>query len=83
MQEHPFWHSWAQFLQHWEIDEPAAALLDGLGPVSIVLAQFLYAGQPFLGGVLPEGQWNALARLLESQEESRTFAAFLRREDDQ
>lgn len=75
------WQTWAQILQRWNLSEPVAALLDGAGPLTVLLAQFLHFGQPLLGRLLPAGQWDALAKLLEEQEESRSFAAFLREND--
>ncbi len=75
------WQAWACLLQRWNLSEPVAALLEAAGPLTVVLAQCLYLGQPFLGKLLPAGQWDALAELLEEQENSRSFAAFLRQED--
>jgi hypothetical protein len=76
--ERSFWSRWAQFLQHWGLAEIAAVLLDAMGPLNIIFAQFVYIGQPFLGKPGSPNQWEALANLLENQEESRNFAAFLR-----
>ncbi len=53
------------------------------GPLQLLLAQFAYFGQPFLGRTMPTGQWEALTQLLEDEEESRLFAAFLREENFQ
>jgi hypothetical protein len=78
MQERSFWLSWAQFLQQWGVSEPVAAFLEALGPLSIVLAQFVYIGEPLLGR--SSANFRALAHLLEDREEARQFAAFLREE---
>jgi hypothetical protein len=40
----------------------------------------VYLGQPLLDGSHQGGQWQALAGLLENQEESHSFATFLREE---
>lgn len=79
MQERSFWFSWAKFLHQKGLAEPAATLLEALNPLRIVLAQFVYAGQPFLPGGKHIAEWDALAGMLENQEESRKFAAFLRK----
>ena len=76
--ERTFWSGWAQFLQHWGMTEFAAGLLEGMGPLNILFAQFVFIGQPFLGKAGSPNQWEALANLLENQEESQSFAAFLR-----
>jgi hypothetical protein len=78
MQEHSFWSSWAQFLQHRGLSEPVAAFLEAVGPLSIVLAQFVYIGEPLLGR--SSGHFRAFAQMLEDREKTRTFAAYLREE---
>ena len=81
MQEHTFWPGWAHFLQRWGLREPAAAILDSAGALTVLLAQLVYFSKPFLGGALPFGQWDALAQMLERREESHLFASFLRGEE--
>jgi hypothetical protein len=80
MQERSFWSTWAQFLQQWGMREPVAAVIEGLGPLSILLAQFIYIGQPFYKFGQTSGQITALAEMLESQDETRNFARYLREE---
>ncbi len=75
-----FWSGWASFLQHWGLTEIAAALLETAGPLSIFLATLVYAGRPFFRQVFPDERLLALAELFEDQEESRSFAAFIRKE---
>jgi HEAT repeat protein len=75
-----FWPSWAHFLQQWGLAEVAAVLLEAASPLHVFLAQMVYAGRPFLGQTASEERVSALANLLESQEESRSFAAFIREE---
>lgn len=72
---------WVQFLQRKGLDGLVAALLEAAGPLTLLLAQGIYLGQPFLGQLLPVGQWEVLAHLLEDREESRTFISFLRQEE--
>ena len=74
--ERSFWMGWAHFLQRWGLDDFAALLLESLGPLKILVAQLVYVGQPLLGN----NSWQAAAHLLEDEEESMTFAAFLRQE---
>ncbi len=68
-------------MQRWGLRAPASAILDAAGPVTLVLAQLIYFGQPFLGSNSGENQWQALANLLENPAESRSFAAYLREEE--
>jgi hypothetical protein len=82
MEHQIYWSNWAHFLQRIGLQQIAAGLLEAAGPLAWFAAQLVYVGQPFLDGSQPGGQWQALARLLESQEESRSFAAFLREEED-
>jgi hypothetical protein len=76
-----FWPLWAQFLQSKGLSSIAAAFLESTGPLTILLAQLVHAGNPFFGRALPIGQWQAIAALLEDPHESQSFAAFLREED--
>jgi len=82
MYEHSFWSEWAHNLQRWGLRRPAAFVLESAGPLTVLLSQTIYLAQPFMRSGLQEGEWDALAALLEDQQESRAFAAFLRKEDD-
>lgn len=81
MQEQTNWLTWVQFLQRWGLNVAAAAFLEAAGPLNLFLAQALYAGEPLLGNVLPCGQWQALAKLLEDRSAIGRFAALLREEE--
>ena len=81
MQERSFWLSWAHILQRWGLREPVAALLEAGGPLSLLLAQIVYLGQPLLSGSSSAGAWQALAEMLEDPLQTRSFAAFLREEE--
>lgn len=72
----PFWPGWMDSLRRMGVDQAAALVLDAAGPLSVLLAQMVYLGQPFVGS-----QASMLGRLLEDQNEARAFAAFLRGED--
>jgi hypothetical protein len=75
-----FWPEWARCLKQMGLADLIAALLEAAGPFNLFLAQAVFAGQPFLSQVLPEERLTALASLFEDQEESRSFAAFIREE---
>jgi hypothetical protein len=72
------WSGWAQKLQRWRMQNLASFLLEAGGPVSVLAAQAIYLGQPFLKGVMPSNHMQALADLLEDRDASRQFAVFLR-----
>jgi hypothetical protein len=55
-----------------------AALLEALGPLTLVGAQAVYFSQPLLGAILPEQQLEALARVLEDRQETEAFVLILR-----
>jgi hypothetical protein len=75
-----FWPEWARILQQYGLTELAAALLEAAGPLNVFVAQVVFIGQPFLNQVVPEERLTALASLFEDQEETRSFAAFIREE---
>lgn len=72
-----FWPGWSAALRRLGLDSVAAALLEAAGPLKLLLAQFVYVGQPFL----QTGQVQAFARLLEDHREAQAFASFLREEE--
>lgn len=69
-----FWPEWAGFLRQRGLHGLAAWLLDASGPLAVIGAQVLYLGQPFV----QNRHVDALARLLEDDNEAQAFAAFLR-----
>jgi len=75
-----FWPEWARILHKWGLTEMVAALLEAAGPLNMFMAQVVFAGHPFLSQVVPEERLTALASLFEDQQESRSFAAFIREE---
>jgi hypothetical protein len=72
------WRHWAARLKKWGIVNLVASLLEALGPLTVVGAQFVYLGQPLLRGVFPEGSLNSAARLLEDPGQVQAFARILR-----
>ena len=69
-----FWPAWANRLQHWNLSTLAAWLLEAGGPFTILCSQALYFTRPFFGGE----QLEALAQVLEEEDEVQAFANFLR-----
>jgi len=78
--ERSFWPEWARFLQHTGLSEIVASLLCSAGPLTMFLAQVMYAGRPFIGQAVSNERFDAMIQLFEDQEESRSFAAFIREE---
>ena len=76
MQPQTAWSQWAESLRRLKLDGFVAWFLEAGGPLTLLGAQVLYMSQPFLGGI----QWNALAHMLEEEEETRAFARYLRGE---
>jgi len=71
-----YWAEWAGFLHQWGLQGLAVWLLEAGGPLTLLSAQVLYIGQPFLGSQ----RVGALAHVLEDHDEAQAFAAFLREE---
>ncbi len=65
---------WAESLQRLKIDGLVAWVLDAGAPLTVLGAQALYITQPFLGGK----HTNAIAHMLESDEETQEFSRLLR-----
>lgn len=71
-----FWPAWAARLQSWKLTAFAAWLLEAGSPLALLGSQVLYFVRPFIGGE----QIEALARVLEEDNEVLAFASFLREE---
>ena len=69
-----YWSEWARFLRQWGLQSLAVWLLEAGGPLTLLSAQVLYVGQPFIG----TQRVDALAHMLEDHDEAQAFAAFLR-----
>jgi hypothetical protein len=72
------WKPWAHFLHRFELERPAALLLEIAGPLTILLAQVVYLGQPLLGGSKNRADWEALAGMLEDPAQAKAFANYLK-----
>ncbi|MCS6995253.1 MAG: hypothetical protein N2117_08025 [Anaerolineales bacterium] len=71
------WPAWIDSLRRRKLDGLALWLLESVAPLRILTAQILYVVQPL---VLPQTghQLNAIARLLEQDEETHAFADILK-----
>lgn len=74
------WEGWARFLHRFEMEKPAAYILEASGPLTILLAQMVTLGQPLLGGAQNRAGWEALAGMLEDPAQAKAFAEFLKEE---
>ena len=79
MQSHEKWHNWAETLRRYKLDGLASWLLEAGSPLNVLGAQALYVTQPFVGGK----QFDAIAQMLEDEDETQAFTQFLRGEVDQ
>ena len=76
MQPRSEWSEWAESLRRFKLDVVAAWLLEAGGPLTVLGAQAVYLGQPFLGGK----KLDSVAHMLEEEEESQASARYLRGE---
>lgn len=79
--ESPYWDNWARILHKLGVTHLAASVLDGIGPLRLIVAQLMHAGTPFLGNSTTGDQWQAMAAMLEDREKSNKFISFLYEED--
>ena len=77
MQSRADWPQWVETLRRFKLDGFASWLLDAGAPLTVLGAQALYIGQPFMGGE----KINALAHMLEEESETQGFVRYLRGED--
>ena len=76
MQSRADWSQWAESLRRFKLDGLASWLLEAGAPLTVLGAQALYVGQPFIGGE----KINALAHMLEEESETQAFVHYLREE---
>ncbi|GAP11502.1 hypothetical protein BECAL_02691 [Bellilinea caldifistulae] len=78
------WQKWANFLKERNLEEITITLLEAAGPLKVLAAQFVYAGMPLLETFSPSKRvWFELANLLEDNQRSQSFIAYLRGEVDE
>lgn len=75
------WQVWNDTLHRWGLDDLVALALEALGPLNLLGAQVVYLSQPFLGQLLPEGHWDALAEALENPAQTQALSDYLRQTD--
>lgn len=74
MQPNTAWSQWAETLRRHKLDGLVAWFLEAGAPLTAVGAQMIYLTQPFLGGI----DSKAIAHMLEEEEETLSFAQYLR-----
>lgn len=77
-EDRKIWKVWAKGLQRWGIRDLVATFLEAIGPISILGAQVVYLGQPFIRSLVSEGTISALTQLLEDPDEAKEFSQYLR-----
>ena len=75
------WQVWTETLHRWGLENLVASILDAMGPLNLLGAQVVYLGQPFLGQLIPQGHWDALADVLENPAQTQALSAYLRQTD--
>lgn len=60
-----------------------ASFLEAAGPLTLIGAQLIYLGQPLLGQAAHENRVEALVRLFEEPEATRSFINYLREDTPQ
>ena len=72
------WPEWEGFLRRLGLDGFVAWFLEAVGPFTILGAQALHFGEPFLRPAFSGVQIQELANLLEESEEGQAFVSYLR-----
>lgn len=71
-----FWQRWAESLRRYQLHDLVASFLEAGSPLALLGAQAIYFG----GGFVKNDQLDAFASLLENENETRAFVAFLNHE---
>jgi len=69
---------WSRKIRAWGLGDIVATLLDSLGPLCLVGAQFLYFSQPVTSIFLSDRSLSTMIELFEDQKQSQVFISFLR-----
>lgn len=79
MAENPhIWHTWASNLHRWGLQDGTAVLLEIAGPLTMLLAQVVYIGQPLFGKLVSADSMTALVTMLEEPAQTKAFVKILR-----
>lgn len=76
MMDRKYWADWAQTLQQKRLTGLVVTLLDGTGPLKILLSQALMGFLPLFGQTR-DGSWQSFAQMLEDSRECRSFTTYL------
>lgn len=76
------WEDWAQFLHQHDLQRPVAFLLEAAGPLNMLMAQMIYLGSPLLASGRMADRLQSFAQLLEDPDQVRSFAAYLKQENN-
>lgn len=76
-EEVSLWREWAARCRRYGLAGPLSLALEGLDPLLILGAQFLYLGQPLISLAIPRQKVAALAHLLEAPEARTRFRNWL------
>ncbi|PWH15667.1 MAG: hypothetical protein DDG60_05430 [Anaerolineae bacterium] len=71
------WSAWLDALRRQKLDGLAVWFLEAAAPLHILTAQLLYIAQPLVPSQTAE-HLNTIAHLLEQSDETQTFAAYLK-----
>ena len=74
------WPVWADIFRHRGLEGLVSWVLEAAGPITLLGAQFLHFGTPFLRPYIPETQLLALSSLLEDNDEGLAFISYLKEE---
>ena len=69
---------WSQNICAWGLGGIVATLLDSLGPLRLVGAQFLYFSQPVASIFISDHRLSVLIDLFEDQKQAQVFISYLR-----
>jgi hypothetical protein len=72
--------TWAQALYRWGVNDIIASLLEAAGPLTILVAQVIYIGQPLVVHGRLRNSLTVLADMLEKSEDTQAFISLLREE---
>jgi len=78
MEYEQIWRMWAENLRRWRLLDFATWFFDSVSPAHLVGAQLVYLGEPLLEAFVPNGQFKALANILEKPDQARAFVLFLK-----
>ncbi|MDP3450917.1 MAG: hypothetical protein Q8R87_10070 [Anaerolineaceae bacterium] len=76
MMEKKYWADWAQTLQQKRLTGLVVTLLEGAGPLKILISQALMGFLPLFGQTR-DSSWHSFAQMLEDTAECRLFTTYL------